>query len=1394
MQFTRPLRRKSERFLFSRMRPLEQRTEQERLQRLGNGFRQWLRRGVAQSPNEFELLSVFLVELVANTLNEIGDLRREQAQFHQRILKAVSEEEVQDHILNCAATLGATRRQIRQDRAAFGRWLDHEAMAERIQRRCNELERLTSFYLSRLSDAAVEAITQCGNIEEVERVWTRLDLESLLKSFSAYRGDSRVRIQAFRTLASAIGALPETMCASCISDTTTQYIYRASVAFLHETWLQCAALELLDRISKEALARALRMRFGDPKQGDDLFVRRAAVRLLVANAGSIVDFQSLATRILSDPSPAVRQVLAEEIPGSDSEFSLQILECMLLEDESPPVRASALTALLKLSPVRLLASAPILLKSLEKEQDAFVLRVGITVCASGYASLSSPEQGEAAGEWYRQVVPAIEVLHRTCPAISIRRWAAQAREVLWSEHDAQAALWKKTLRGSLDSDRTRKSRVLRRVPASQRDLVGRVLAVLALEGTELSATFSPLGISLRKGVRFRPRAWRWWHEFWRPAPDKRQGFPHTIARDYRGRVQAPSPIMAEQSPTRTPGEPLVMSEEGGWRPYLPLPDQILSYLEQSLSSAPLSIYTSEGITRVRGARFLPLRLLAWVMLTLRFNHYARLRNWREGGSNSPQEYLLSLKRIGVRASFQPHANAARALEVDPAVLRFFPAVFPVSMPAIAERMQQYFVSVYENTLPQLFFFTAALCAFFFGYRFRQYQTLRRARHQIPLVLGGWGTRGKSSVERLKAGLLSALGYSVFSKTTGCEAMFLLGSSYGPLQELPIFRPYDKASIWEQRDMVLLAARLKVDAFLWECMALTPEYASTLQDRWMTDDISTITNTYPDHEDLQGPAGWNVTESLSAFIPAKSTLITTEEEMRPLLQGVADKKGSSLIGAGWLEEGLLTPDVMQRFPYEEHPRNVALVLKLAENLGVSQDYALKEMADRVVADVGMLRGYPPARVLGRELEFVNGMSANERFGCLSNWRRLGFDKQDPAVDPGVWITTVVNNRADRVARSKVFADIIVNDLSVDSHFLIGSNLSGMLGYIEASFEQYLGGLSLWHEEDSGPEDALKRFDDLVRQHRVPRDKAYVARQLARALEALDLDASMAAELLNKPEQLRTYADRFSEGVTEALEKHLRQWLRAADQVEAISRALMAGESHKKCRREVADLLKQWFQQKLHVFPDLHIPVDELIRSIAEATPPGFRNRIMGVQNIKGPGLHLVYRFQRWESVYRAGCAAQSPQRVELEAGLNELSAMSDCGLLSEHYLDTLLESLQKSTAMQSDRIQAQLGVIASNLASSRGAKRDEVGIGRGQRILMALLRPIEAFFDTGDAVRRRKRADKIYRDLLSERISVGRATTELRRLAEQQHGGWLYQRLRGALDAPNSQAQQGQPWR
>ena len=59
-----------------------------------------------------------------------------------------------------------------------------------------------------------------------------------------------------------------------------------------------------------------------------------------------------------------------------------------------------------------------------------------------------------------------------------------------------------------------------------------------------------------------------------------------------------------------------------------------------------------------------------------------------------------------------------------------------------------------------------------------------------------------------------------------------------------------------------------------------------------------------------------------------------------------------------------------------------------------------------------------------------------------------------------------------------------------------------------------------------------------------------------------------------------------------------------------------------------------------------------------------------------------------------------------------------------------------------------------------------------RLRSWFLRFLEGFLDASDAIRRRKKADQIYRDMEAERISPARAAQEIQILNKRQKGGWL----------------------
>jgi len=577
-------------------------------------------------------------------------------------------------------------------------------------------------------------------------------------------------------------------------------------------------------------------------------------------------------------------------------------------------------------------------------------------------------------------------------------------------------------------------------------------------------------VTVYRGVAPVPRLWRMIHELRHPNPAKRQVGDHISGTTMHGAIRVPSARMAEVSATGVPNQRVFSPAWGSWAPWLPQPEDYLD----ALGHGSTVVVSREGVTTIQSPPSFLRRMVnafwfTWSMSGLdlqrqhalaasehreRFRYVQRLeqRGYTthfDGHDDQPQVYAGMFQYFD-RPDPEPEADDGGPPDAAPGrSVR----VLGVGAPLLWETFRS-LVGVRHNLPSELATVCVALAVVFFGRLSWYLHRTRRARKRIPLVMGGWGTRGKSGTERLKAAVFQGLGFDAICKTTGCEAMLLHAPAGGRATELFLYRPYERATIWEHADTLELAARLGAPVFLWECMALRPDYVEQLQLWWTRDDLSTITNTYPDHEDVQGPTGRHVAETIASFVPRESLLISTEQQMLPVLRDRCAKRGTHLLALTEEHVSSLPADLLSRIPYQEHPANVALVAAMAEALGIPQEEAIVMMADHVVPDLGALASYGPMRHAGRVIEMVNGMSANERTGFINNWQRAGFASWDPKNQADTFLVTVVNNRRDRVPRSRIFAEILANDAPAHRHVLIGTNLEGLQSYLDDALDQRL----------------------------------------------------------------------------------------------------------------------------------------------------------------------------------------------------------------------------------------------------------------------------------------------------------------------------------------------------
>jgi Mor family transcriptional regulator len=131
-----------------------------------------------------------------------------------------------------------------------------------------------------------------------------------------------------------------------------------------------------------------------------------------------------------------------------------------------------------------------------------------------------------------------------------------------------------------------------------------------------------------------------------------------------------------------------------------------------------------------------------------------------------------------------------------------------------------------------------------------------------------------------------------------------------------------------------------------------------------------------------------------------------------------------------------------------------------------------------------------------------------------------------------------------------------------------------------------------------------------------------------------------------------------------------------------------------------------------------------------------------------------------------------------AGVRSLAAFQEHGVLTEEHVRATVAQLRDRPAAQNDVVGSQLDAILANLDRSMAEIREKgTVVNKGSGAFAKLLGGIEAFLDAGDAVRRRRRAERIYRDMVAERVSHERAAIELKKLNARQKGGWLGDDLR-----------------
>lgn len=268
-------------------------------------------------------------------------------------------------------------------------------------------------------------------------------------------------------------------------------------------------------------------------------------------------------------------------------------------------------------------------------------------------------------------------------------------------------------------------------------------------------------------------------------------------------------------------------------------------------------------------------------------------------------------------------------------------------------------------------------------------------------------------------------YRVIGKTTGTDARMMYWFTQ---KEYPVIRKPQGANIGEQRDIIRKVVKQKANALVNECMAVNPDYQITFQKDLVKANVGVIVNVMEDHMDVLGPTLKDVAQAFTATIPYKGKLVVMKDEFTDFFAKEAKKRKTELIV---VDKDKIPESYLRKLDYLVFPDNVAIVLGIAQAVGVDSETALEGMLN-APADPGAVRiKYFHAN--NTKNVFVNAFAANEPKST-----KAILNKVESYNYPYSKKIVILNCRSDRIDRTKLFVEDFLEDVEYDTLICTGKS--------------------------------------------------------------------------------------------------------------------------------------------------------------------------------------------------------------------------------------------------------------------------------------------------------------------------------------------------------------------
>ncbi len=240
--------------------------------------------------------------------------------------------------------------------------------------------------------------------------------------------------------------------------------------------------------------------------------------------------------------------------------------------------------------------------------------------------------------------------------------------------------------------------------------------------------------------------------------------------------------------------------------------------------------------------------------------------------------------------------------------------------------------------------------------------------KIPLRICITGTRGKSTVTRLLAGILRENGQKVMAKTTGSLPKIIFPD--GTEKEI---QRQGFPSILEGKYILKMASLHGIQTLVIEMMGIQPETMRIEASKMFKPHVQVVTNVRLDHREQMGSSAKDIAASFASAIPKNCLVFIPEKEFFPVFEEKANRKNSKILK---VPQDFCSLDLASKGIDALFQRDIQLTLAVADFLDIDRHVALSGIK-KSKGDFGRLRAWTSKNSSPKRTNcFISAFAANE----------------------------------------------------------------------------------------------------------------------------------------------------------------------------------------------------------------------------------------------------------------------------------------------------------------------------------------------------------------------------------------------------------------------------------